>query len=111
MAETIKILFVCSRNRWRSPTGESIWRKDPRVKVRSAGTSSKAKRTVNANDLRWAEIIFVMERKHKNRLLAEYANLLRYKTLHVLEIPDEYQYMDPELVEILQESVEAYLDR
>jgi len=109
MTKTINILFVCSRNRWRSPTGEAVWRKDSRVKVRSAGTSSKAKRTVNANDLRWADIIFVMEQKHKNRLNAEYANLLRYKALHVLEIPDEYQYMDSELVEILQESVEAYL--
>ena len=110
MAKTINILFICSRNRWRSPTGEAVWRKDLRVKVRSAGTSSKAKRIVNANDLRWADIIFVMEQKHKNRLWAEYASLLRYKTLHILEIPDEYQYMNPELVEILKESVSSYLD-
>jgi predicted protein tyrosine phosphatase len=110
MANTTNVLFVCSRNKWRSPTAETIWQKHPQVNARSAGTSAKARRTVSADDISWADIIFVMEQKHKNRLKAEYSRFLMHKSIHVLEIPDEYQYMDPDLVQILKESVSYYLD-
>ena len=103
------ILFICSRNQWRSPTAEKIYNKDPRVNVRSAGTSPKARHTVNAKDIEWAELIFVMEYKHKDRLKAEYSKLLKYKKVIVLDIPDEYQYMDEELVKLVKESTEEYL--
>lgn len=46
-----------------------------------------------------------MEEKHKSRLLAGYRQLLQSKPIHVLDIPDEYRYMEPELVELLRESV------
>ncbi|TMO53453.1 low molecular weight protein tyrosine phosphatase family protein [Pseudoalteromonas phenolica] len=107
--ENINILFICSRNQWRSPTGEQIWRRQAGVNARSAGTSPKAKRTVNMKDIQWADIIFVMENKHKQRLMAEFTRLLAHKTIHILDIPDEYQYMDSELVDILTHSVSAYL--
>ena len=103
------ILFICSRNQWRSPTAEKIYSKDNRINVCSAGTSPKARKTVNAKDLEWAEIIFVMEYKHKDRLKAEFSRLLQDKKVIVLDIPDEYQYMDEELIELLRESVEGYL--
>lgn len=103
------VLFICSRNQWRSPTAETVWRKQPGLSVRSAGTSPKARRTVSASDIQWAEVVFVMEHKHKSRLLADFARLLSHKRLHVLDIPDEYQYMDAELVQIFEESVAAYL--
>ena len=103
------ILFICSRNQWRSPTAEKIYSKDPRVNVRSAGTSPRAKRTVNAKDIAWAELILVMEHKHKDRLKAQYNKLLLHKKVIVLDIPDEYQYMDEELVELIEASVEGYL--
>jgi predicted protein tyrosine phosphatase len=61
------------------------------------------------DDIRWADVIFVMEEKHKSRLLAEFTKALEHKTLHVLDIPDEYKYMDPELVEQLREAVAALL--
>lgn len=108
MSQTTNLLFICSRNQWRSPTAEAIWRKHPDFNVRSAGTSPKAKRTVNAADIRWADIIFVMEKKHKNRLLAQFNRLLAYKTIHVLDIPDEYQYMDAELITELEARVGLY---
>ena len=110
MTNATNVLFVCSRNKWRSPTGEAVWRKHPKVNVRSAGTSPKAKKTISSDDIGWADVIFVMEQKHKNRLKADYLRLLTHKPIHVLDIPDEYQYMDPELVEILKESVSNYLD-
>ena len=104
------ILFVCSKNQWRSPTAQKIYQKDERVNVRSGGTSSKAVHTVNEKDISWAEMIFVMEYKHKDRLKANFSRLLQYKKMVVLDIPDDYLYMDEELIEILKSSVEGYLD-
>ena len=76
------------------------------MSVRSAGTSPNARRKVSADDIRWSDVIFVMEEKHKSRLVAEFSRLLDGKTIH---IPDEYKYMDPELVEQLERSVSAIL--
>lgn len=103
------LLFICSRNQWRSPTGEQVWRNHPEVSVRSAGTSSKARRTATARDIQWADVIFVMEEKHKSRLKTQFTRLLDYQDIHVLDIPDEYQYMDEELIEIMKQSVGGYL--
>lgn len=103
------VLFVCSRNQWRSPTAEAVWRTHPGLNVRSAGTSTKARRTVGASDIAWADVILVMEQKHKRRLQADFARMLGGKPVHVLDIPDEYRFMDPELVEILESSVAACL--
>ncbi|TQV74359.1 low molecular weight protein tyrosine phosphatase family protein [Denitrobaculum tricleocarpae] len=96
-------LFVCSRNQWRSPTGEEVWRKTPGVEVRSTGTSRNARRRMTLVDIRWADLILVMEEKHKSRIRAEFRDEVRFKALHVLDIPDDYAFMDPELVEIIRE--------
>nr|WP_310317363.1 phosphotyrosine protein phosphatase [Hydrogenophaga palleronii] len=103
------VLFVCSRNQWRSPTAEQVWRKHPALSVRSEGTSPNARHRVSVNDLHWAQVIFVMEEKHKSRLLAEYRRVIENKTIHVLDIPDDYKYMAPELVDLLRDSVGAIL--
>jgi predicted protein tyrosine phosphatase len=103
--EKRNVLFICSKNQWRSPTAEAVWRKHPQLSVRSAGTSSTARRQVSLDDIRWADVIFVMEEKHKSRLMADFTQTIGRKPLHVLDIPDEYKYMDPELVEQLQEAV------
>ncbi len=102
------LLFICSRNRWRSPTAEKVYQAKG-FKTRSAGTSPNARRTVAANDLQWATHIFVMEKKHKQRLMAKFNRLLEYKNVIVLDIPDEYHYMDNELISVLNDSVEHYL--
>lgn len=107
--DRLNVLFVCSRNQWRSPTAEQVWRRHPDVSARSAGTSTGACRVVSAADLAWADVILVMEDKHKSRLMVEYRALLVRKPLHVLDIPDDYRYMDPELVELLSEPVAALL--
>jgi len=103
------ILFICSRNQWRSPTAEKIYSKDDRVNVRSAGTSPSARKTVNIKDIEWAELIFVMEHKHKERLKSTFSRQLQYKKIIVLDIPDEYRHMDEKLIELLRISVEGYL--
>ena len=103
------LLFICSRNQWRSPTAEILWRRRSGFEARSAGTSSNARRPVGPADIRWADVIFVMERKHQQRLQAEYSRLLEHKRLHVLDIPDDYRYMDSELISILEDTVTPYL--
>ncbi|KAF0813519.1 hypothetical protein IGB42_01870 [Andreprevotia sp. IGB-42] len=104
------LLFICSRNQWRSPTAETLWRKRPGYNARSAGTSPNARKTVSAADISWADIIIVMEQKHKSRLKAEFTRLLDHKPIHVLDIPDNYRYMDAELVAMLEEAIPAWLE-
>lgn len=103
------LLFICSRNKWRSPTAENIWRKNSSYNSRSAGTSPNAKKTVSSKDIAWADIIFVMEKKHKNRLISKFTRMLDYKEIHILNILDEYQYMDPELISEIESKVESYI--
>jgi predicted protein tyrosine phosphatase len=107
--KTVKLLFVCSMNQWRSPTAERIYADRPLVQARSCGTSKKARKTVAADELKWADIVLVMEDKHKRRLMADYPGEMRFKELHVLHIPDSYKYMDPELIEEISEAVEPIL--
>lgn len=109
-ATRLNALFVCSRNQWRSPTAEQVWRRHPMLNVRSGGTSPSARHTVSDADIEWADVVIVMEHKHKSRLVADFGDLLAGKPVHVLDIPDEYKYMDPELVELLELSVGSLLD-
>ncbi|MGD1898419.1 MAG: low molecular weight protein tyrosine phosphatase family protein [Phormidesmis sp.] len=106
----MNILFICSRNQWRSPTAESVWRNRSGLSTRSAGTSRNARRKVTAADIRWADTIMVMEHKHKDRLTTEFTRLIKNKTLYVLDIPDEYKFMDPDLVEHFEAAIPALLN-
>jgi predicted protein tyrosine phosphatase len=108
--EIRKVLFVCSKNQWRSPTAEAIWRRHPSLLVRSGGTNSSAKHPVGIEDIYWADVIFVMEDKHKSALQRNFSEALSGKLLYVLDIPDEYKFMDSELVEELRSSVGSILE-
>ncbi|SHG41337.1 low molecular weight protein tyrosine phosphatase family protein [Massilia sp. CF038] len=105
----MNVLFICSKNQWRSPTAEQMFRRRPGLSVRSAGTSAGARRTVSEHDIGWAEVILVMEEKHKSRLKAQFGRLLEGRAIHVLDVPDDYKYMDPELVELLEQSAAPLL--
>ncbi len=61
-------------------------------------------------DIRWADLILVMEKKHKNRILAQFKQWADPTFIYVLDIPDDYQYMDPELVVHLQDVVPWYIE-
>ncbi len=78
--------------------------------AKSAGTSASAKRPITADDVRWADVILVMEEKHKSRITAEFGRLLTGKRIVVLDIPDEYEAMAPELMELVEETVAAVLE-
>ncbi len=102
------ILFVCGRNKWRSPTAERIYQNDKRVEVRSAGMSGKSKHPISNDDIAWADLIFVMESGYKSRILGLFHNYSLPK-IENLDIPDEYEYMDEELIEVIEKRVEFYI--
>ena len=103
------ILFICSGNRDRSPTAEKIWKEVESLSVRSAGTSKDAVREVTIEDVQWADIIFVMEKKHEERIITKFTRAIKYKDIHVLDIHNDYKFMNPELVEILKSKVNTIL--
>jgi predicted protein tyrosine phosphatase len=51
-----------------------------------------------------------MEDKHKSLLQRNFGQALSGKFLYVLDIPDEYRFMDPELIEELRSSVGSILE-
>ncbi len=99
----LNVLFVCSYNHWRSPTGERVWRNTLGLNVRFAGTSRRARCALRHDDIVWADVILVIQEKHKSRCLAEYCQTASAKEIYDLDIPDDFQFMDPEFVEILRE--------
>lgn len=108
-AEPVKVLFVCSHNQWRSPTGEAVFGRMDGVQTRSAGTSGNARRPISVADIRWADLILVMEDKHEQRIRADFRQEVAYKKLHVLDIPDDYSFMDAELIELIREKAEPLI--
>jgi len=96
-----KLLFVCSRNRLRSPTAEHIFSRNQDIEVASAGTNNDADIPVTAELLEWADFIFVMERSHRSKLQKRFKAQLRAKRLVCLDIPDDFEFMDPELTHML----------
>ncbi|MBB5035949.1 protein tyrosine phosphatase [Prosthecobacter dejongeii] len=105
----MKLLFLCSRNLWRSPTAEAIYQNDPRVQVRSAGVSSSARTRVSEKSLRWADVVCVMEHWQKKRLRDDFPEVVSDLQIEVLDIPDDYEYMDPALIELIRERVEPLI--
>ena len=105
----IHLLFVCSRNRWRSPTAERLFDGVPGYEARSAGTERGARVRVNEKLVVWADVIFCMERRHVQRLRERFPETLTDKEVEVLDIPDDYDFMDPELVELLRTSLSGFL--
>jgi predicted protein tyrosine phosphatase len=101
------LLFICSKNQWRSPTAELLFKNHAAHQARSAGTSEKARIRVSQRLINWADIIFVMERKHQEILKQRFQ--INDIQLIVLEIEDNYQFNDPELINILENSLQRYL--
>ena len=109
MAEREHILFVCSRNQLRSPTGERIFANSERFEPRSRGLRSSARRQLTAADVLWADSIFVMERDHKRELLRHFGEEAEGRKIFVLDIPDDYEFMDSELIDRIAAGVQNAL--
>lgn len=100
MEKRPNILIVCGRNKKRSRTAEHIFKNDDRFNIRSAGLSSKSDRKISENDLNWADLVFVMETEQRSKIRELYRHL-KLPTIEVLNIPDEYEFMNEELMDIL----------
>ena len=110
MAAPLKILFVCGRNKRRSPTAEKIYAHDRRLAVRSAGLADTSKRRMSAADAQWADLILVMERKYVGRIKTTFRQLDALPPIVSLDIPDEYIFMQRELIDQLQPAVESAIE-
>jgi len=104
-----RVLFVCGKNRRRSPTAEAIFAVSPGIEVSSAGTALDAECPVSGDLLEWAEIVVVMERRQAQQLRRRFSASLRGKRLVVLGIPDVFEYMQPELVTLLRARASRWL--
>jgi predicted protein tyrosine phosphatase len=96
------VLFICSQNRLRSPTAEQVFAQTPGFDVASAGLSPEAATPVSPELLEWSDVIFVMERTHRNKLAKKFRAHLKGKRVICLDIPDEFEFMDPSLVRLLE---------
>jgi predicted protein tyrosine phosphatase len=111
--ENLKLLFVCGKNLLRSPTAESIFCEYSGLEVDSAGVDSfactggdrDAETPLGIEAIQWADIIFVMEKTHLRKLRTKFQPELRNKRIICLDIPDNYEYMQPELVALLDKKV------
>jgi predicted protein tyrosine phosphatase len=99
-----KVLFVCSQNRLRSPTAEQVFSTRSDIEVASAGTNKDAETPLTAELVAWADVIFVMEKEHRNKLQRRFKKHLKAR-LVCLDIPDDYEFMDPVLVRLLEHKV------
>lgn len=104
-----RALFICSQNRLRSPTAEQVFASWPDVETDSAGLGGDATVPLSPEQIEWANIIFVMEKAHRNRLGARFRKYLGGKRVICLDIPDDYDYMQPELVTLLEAKVGKFL--
>lgn len=101
----MKLLFICSRNRLRSPTAEAVFSEYEGLEVESAGLDRTAEVPLSSEAVEWADIIFVMEKSHRSKLSQNFQPWLKQKRVVCLNIPDEYDYMEPALVELLKKKV------
>ena len=105
----MNLLFVCSENRLRSPTGEEVFSAYEGINAIGAGTNSDAETPVSGDLIEWADIIFVMEKSHRNKVSKKFKDLLKDKRLVCLDIPDNYDRMDPMLIRLLENKVSRHV--
>ena len=103
------LLFVCSQNRLRSPTAEQVFSQYPGVEVLSAGTNHDAETPLDAELIAWADIIFVMEKSHLSKLRKRFKAHVGGKRVICLDIPDDFEFMDPVLIRLLEARVARYV--
>jgi predicted protein tyrosine phosphatase len=106
-----RVLFICAKNRLRSPTADHIFATYAGVETDSAGVNQDAEVPVSAEQLRWADVIVVMESRHQAKLRNGFGQALKGKRVVCLDIPDDYDYMAPELVTLLQKRAGRFLPK
>ncbi len=109
MRRRVKLLFLCNQNRMRSPTAEHLLQRAAGYIVKSAGLAPDCPKPISAELLRWADLIFVMQAWHWLFLEENFRAAIKGKRVICLHIPDEYYYMEPELVFKLKAALAPHL--
>lgn len=110
MSQAKKLLFICSQNQWRSPTAEKMFDGVSGYTAKSAGTENGARVKVTEGLIGWADLIFVMERRHAERMREKFPEALARKKVICLDIPDHLTYMHPELIELLRDRLSEHVE-
>ena len=105
----MRVLFICSQNRLRSPTAEQVFASWEGIETASAGTNNDAENPLTAELVAWAQLIVVMERVHRDKLSKKFREHLKEQRVVCLDIPDRYGFMDPALIELLEAKVAPHL--
>ena len=104
-----KILFVCAQNKIRSVTAEKMFSGSQRYQVRSRGIANDARVKLTARDIGWADMIFVMEKNHKNRIAKRFREEIRSMRIVCLFIEDIYEPMEGSLISELRRKLSPHL--
>jgi len=104
----VNVLFICSQNKLRSPTAENVFANYPGLKVLSAGTNNNAEVPLCPELILWADTLVVMESTHRKKLQKKFKEFIKNQNIICLNIPDEFEYMDQELVQILKDKLNNY---
>ena len=105
----MNLLFVCSQNKLRSPTAESVFSEVDYINVRSAGLNNNAEIPLGVEDIVWADCMFVMEQAQKKKWQTYFKAHLKDQRVICLNIPDKYKYMEPALIELFKQKVPRYI--
>lgn len=91
-ARMTNLLFVSSQNRLRSPTAEAVFSAFSGIDAIGAGTNADAATVLSRDLIDRADIVFVMENSHRNKISRKFREVLKGKRLIVLGIPDDYRH-------------------
>ena len=105
----MNVLFICSKNKLRSPTAEQVFSEYPGIVCSSAGLSNDAENPVTPELIQWADLIFVMEKAHRKKLSVQFRSHLKNTRVVCIDIPDDFEFMDPVLIRLLKEKVTRFL--
>ncbi|MFQ5829889.1 MAG: protein tyrosine phosphatase [Candidatus Methylomirabilia bacterium] len=98
----MKFLFICTGNVSRSPAAEKVLSQISQNahETRSAGVSVFCARPVAEKDVRWADVVAVMEDAHRIFVVKRWPDVA--PKVRVLDIEDRYHRHDPELRHLLE---------
>ncbi len=105
----VHLLFICSRNKWRSRTAEELYRDFQGHVAKSAGTEPGSRQRVTEGMIGWADLIFVMETRHRDYLRAKFPEAIAGRRIVCLRIPDDFTYNDPALIDLLKANLSPYI--
>jgi predicted protein tyrosine phosphatase len=95
----------------RSATAYEIYKDDDRFEIDSAGTDKLAAKVISIHQIEWADTIIVMEKHHRNEIRKHFPDLYQSKRIVCLYIPDEFDFMDNYLIELIKAKFEDLLRR